>query len=140
MGMVSMPAKDFVMTNESTNGEQRNLWAPPGFNALLGDMPGAAVMTAMNGQLYEGIAAFNNNWIAFVNRCLKDNLELSQRCAACSSVEEMRRVYGDWYKNSTEHYLEGVVEMANSSKSLVHDTVAAIQSLAVKPVPTAAPH
>jgi hypothetical protein len=139
------------MTNQSTNGEQRNLWAPPAFNALMGEMPAAfnalmgempaaAVMTAMNGQLYEGIAAFNNNWVAFVNRCLKDNLELSQRCAACSSVEEMRRVYGDWYKNSTEHYLEGVVEMANSSKSLVHDTVTAIQSLAVKPVPTAAPH
>jgi hypothetical protein len=134
------------MTNESTNGEQRNLWAPSAFNAfnsfnaLKCELPAAAVMTAMNGQLYEGIAAFNNHWVAFVNRCLKDNLELSQRYAACRTVEEMRRVYGDWYQNSTEHYLDGIVEMANSSKSLVHDTVTAIQSLAAKPVPTAATH
>jgi hypothetical protein len=128
------------MANQSTNGEQRNLWAPSALNALMGEMPPAAVMTAMNGRLYEGIAAFNNHWVAFVNRCLKDNLELSQRCAACGTVEEMRRVYGDWYQNSTEHYLEGIVEMANSSKSLVHDTVTAIQSLAAKPVPTATTH
>jgi hypothetical protein len=125
------------MTNESTNSEQRNLWAPSAFNALVGEMPPAAAMNAMNGQLYKGIAAFNNHWVAFVNRCLKDNLELSQRCAACGTVEEMRRVYGDWYQNSSEHYLDGVVEMANSSKSLVYDTVAAIQNLAAKSVPTA---
>lgn len=128
------------MTNESTNGELRNLWAPSAFNALMGQMPPVAVMTAMNGQLYEGISAFNNHWVAFVNRCLKDNLELSQRCAACNSAEEMRRVYGDWCRNSTEHYLDGIVEMANSSKSLVHDTVTAIQSLAPKSVATAAAH
>jgi len=128
------------MTNQSTNGEQRNVWAPSAFNALIGDMPPAAAMTAMNGELYKGIAAFNNHWVAFVNRCLKDNLELSQRCAACSTVEEMRRVYGDWYQNSSERYLDGVVEMANSSKSLVRDTVTAIQSLAAKSVPTADAH
>jgi len=128
------------MTNKSTNGEQRNLWAPSAFNVLMGEMPPAAAMTAMNGQLYKGIAAFNNQWVAFVNRCLKDNLELSQRYAACGTVEEMRRVYGDWYQNSTEHYLDGVVEMANSSKSLVHDTVTAIQSLTAKSVPMADAH
>jgi hypothetical protein len=125
------------MTNESTNGAQRNLWAPSAFNALIGDMPPVSAMTVMNGQLYKGIEAFNNQWVAFVNRCLKDNLDLSQRCAACSTAEEMRRVYGDWYQHSTEHYLDGIVEMANSSKSLVHDTVTAIQGLAPKSVPTA---
>jgi len=128
------------MTNEFTNGEQRNLWAPSAFNAFMSEMPSAAAMTAMNGQLYEGIAAFNNHWVAFVNRCLKDNLELSQRYAACGTVEEMRRVSGDWYQNSTEHYLDEIVEMANSSKSLVRDTVTAIQSLAAKSVPTADTH
>jgi len=132
------------MTNESTNGAheptngaQRNLWAPSAFNALIGDMPPVAAMTAMNGQLYKGIVAFNNHWVAFVNRCLKDNFDLSQRYTACSTAEEMRRVYGDWYQHATEHYLDGIVEMANSSKSLVHDTVTAIQGLAPKSVPTA---
>lgn len=125
------------MTNKSTNSEQGNLWALSGFNALMGDTPPVALMAAMNGQLYTGIAGFNNHWVAFVNRCLKDNLELSQRLAASNTVEETRRAYGDWYKNSAEHYLDGLVEMANNSKSLVRDTATAVQSLAAKSVPTA---
>jgi len=125
------------MTNESTNCELRNLWAPFGFNALMSDTPPVAVMTAMNGQLYKGIAAFNNHWVAFVNRCLKDNLELSQRIAVCKTVQEIPRVYGDWYQKSAEHYLDDIAAMANNSNTLVHDTVTAVQSLAAKSVPTA---
>ena len=128
------------MTNKSTNvqGEQRNLWGPSGFHALLGtNIPPVALMTEMNGRLYEGIAAFNRDWATFVNGCLKDNLELSQRIAECKTAEDIRRVYSDWYQKSAERYLDGIVEMANNSKSLVHDTVTAVQSLAAKSVPTA---
>ena len=128
------------MTTKSsnTNGEHGNLWGPSGFSTLMGmNIPPAALMTEMNGHLYKGIAAFNRDWVGFVNRCLKDNLELSQGLAACNTADEMRRVYGDWYQRSAEHYLDGLVEIANNSKSLVHDTMTAVQSLAAKAVPTA---
>ena len=127
------------MTNKSTNGEERNLSAASIFNGLVGiNIPPVALMTEMNGQLYEGIAAFNKDWVAFVNRCLNDNLELSQRIAACKTAEEIRRVYGDWYQKSADHCLDGIVEMANNSRSLVHNTVAAIQTISANSVSTAA--
>ena len=130
-----------INRSTNTNGEQGNLWAPSGFNALMGmSIPPTALVTEMNGRLFEGIAAFNRDWVTFVNRCLKDNLELSQRIAACKTAEEIRSVYGVWYQKSAEHYLDGIVEMANNSKSLVHDTVTAVQSLAGKSVPAAESH
>ena len=92
------------------------------------------------GALYEGISAFNRDWVAFVNQCLKNNLELSKRIAVCKTAEEIRSVYGDWYRKSAEHYLDGIVGMANNSKCLVHDTVAAVHGLAGKSVPTVESH
>jgi hypothetical protein len=104
------------------------------------NIPPVALMTEMNGRLYENIAAFNRDWVAFMNRGLKDNLELPQQIAGCNTAEEICRVYGDWYQKSAEHYLDGIVEMANNSKSLIHDTVTAVQSLAAKSVPRAESH
>ncbi len=130
-----------TITSTASTGEQGNLWAPSGFNALKGmNIPPMALMTEMNGRLYESVAAFNRDWVAFVNRCLKDNLELSQRIVACTTVEEIPRVYGDWYKKSAEHCLDGIVEMANNSKNLMHETVTAVQSSSAKSVQTAELH
>ncbi len=129
------------MIDRSTNGRAGEPVGTLGFNALMGmSIPPTALVTEMNGRLFEGIAAFNRDWVAFVNRCLKDNLELSQRIAVCKTAEEVRSVYGVWYQKSAEHYLDGIVEMANNSKSLVHDTVAAVHGLAGKSVPTAESH
>jgi hypothetical protein len=129
------------MINSSTNGEQGNLSGPTGFNALMGmNIPPAALITEMNGRLYEGISAFNKDWVAFVNQCLKNNHELSKRIAVCETAEEIRSVYGDWYRKSAEHYLAGIAVMANNSNSLVHDTVAAVHGLVGKSVPIAEFH
>lgn len=45
---------------------------PPGLGAFMGmTNPGLKVMTEMNGHLYEGLAAFNRDWVVFMNKASK---------------------------------------------------------------------
>ena len=41
--------------------------------------PALAALAQMNGKVYDGIAAMNKNWAAFVNRRLKEDLAVPQQ-------------------------------------------------------------
>ena len=82
------------MPDKTTNGRAEAalppMMMPFGFEAFLEmNRPALEVMAQMNGKVYDGIAALNKNWVAFLNRRLKEDLAVPQQLAACRTVQEM---------------------------------------------------
>ena len=121
------------MPNKTTNG-----WAdtalPPmmlpfGFEAFIEmNRPALEAMAQMNGKVYDGIATLNKNWVAFLNRRLKEDLAVPQRLAACKTAQDMCGVYAGFFQNACSQYQSEFEQMTKLSKSLADDTMQAIQS------------
>jgi hypothetical protein len=102
---------------------------PFGFDALMElNRPALQAMAHMNGKMYDGIAAWNKNWVAFVNRRLKEDLAMPQQLAACKTVQDMYGVYADFFQTACSHYQSEIEELTKLGKSLANDTVEAMQT------------
>ena len=65
---------------------------PFGFEMLTAmTQPPLAVVTDMNGKLFEGITAFAKEWGDFLNRRLAANMALPQQVAACKTSHPRKR-------------------------------------------------
>jgi hypothetical protein len=121
------------MADKTTNG-RADMALPPmtmpfGFEALMElNRPALQAMAQMNGKVYDGIAALNKNWVAFLNRRLKEDLAVPQQLAACKTVQEMYGVYADFFQNACAHYQSEFEQMTKLGKSLADDTLQTIQS------------
>ena len=82
----------------------------------------------MNGKMYDGIATLNKNWVAFLNRRLKEDLAVPQQLAACKTVQDMCGVYAEFFQNACAHYQSELEQMTKLGKSLADDTMQAIQA------------
>jgi hypothetical protein len=102
---------------------------PFGFEALLEmNRPALEAMAQMNGKMYDGIATLNKNWVAFLNRRLKEDLAMPQQLAACKTVHDMYGVYTGFFQNACAQYQSEFEQMTKLGKSLADDTLQAIQS------------
>jgi hypothetical protein len=117
------------------NGRGR---ADPGFPALtlpltfetLMDLhrPTLAAIAQMNGKVYDGIAAMNKNWAAFINRRLKEDLAMPQQLAGCKSVQDMYGVCAEFFQTACADYQSEIEQFAKLGKSLADDTLQTMQS------------
>ena len=82
----------------------------------------------MNGKVYDGIVAMNKNWVAFVNRRLKEDLAVPQQLAACKTVQDMYGVYTEFFQTAYADYQSEFEQISKLGKSLAEDTVQAVQS------------
>ena len=62
--------------------------------------PALTAMAQMNGKVYENIATMNKNWVAFVNRRLKEDFAMPQQLAACKTVQDMYGVYAEFFQTA----------------------------------------
>src|SRR5262245_13360512 len=121
------------MPDKTTNGRADMglppMMAPLGFEALMEiNRPALHALAQMNGKVYDGIAAMNKNWIAFVNRRLKEDFAMPQQLAACKTVRDMYGVYADFFQNAYADYQAELEQMTKLGKTLADDTMQAIQA------------
>jgi hypothetical protein len=121
------------MADKTANG-RTDLGFPPmmlpfNFESLMElNRPALAAMAQMNGKVYDGLAALNKNWVAFVNRRLKEDLAMPQQLAACKTVQDMYGVYAEFFQNACSDYQSEFEQMTKLSKTLADDTLQALQS------------
>ena len=90
--------------------------------------PALAAMAELNGRLYEGIAAMNREWTSFLNKRLKEDMAVPEQLAACKSVQDMYRVYTDYFQAACSHYQSGFEQIAKCGRSIAEDTFDVLQS------------
>jgi len=121
------------MADKTSNG-RADTGAPPmmmplGFEAFMEmNRPALAAMAQVNGRFYDGIAALNKNWAAFVNRRLKVDLAVPQQLATCKTVQEMYGVYADFFQTAYADYQSEFEQITKLSKSLADDTMQVVQT------------
>jgi len=101
------------MADKTTNG-RGDIALPPmmmpfGFEAIMElNRPALQAMAQMNGKMYDGIATLNKNWVAFLNRRLKEDLAVPQQLAACKTVQDMYGVYAGFFQNVGRTRRQGI--------------------------------
>ena len=74
------------MPDKTSNG-RADFGFPPmmlpfNFESLMElNWPALNAMAQMNGKVYDGLATMNKNWVAFINRRLKEDLAVPQQLA-----------------------------------------------------------
>ncbi len=101
---------------------------PFGFDALMElNRPTLTAMAQMNGKVYDGISAMNKNWVAFVNRRLKEDLAMPKHLADCKTVQEMYGVYAEFFQTACADYQTEFEQISKLSKSMADDTLHVMQ-------------
>jgi hypothetical protein len=102
---------------------------PMGFEAFMElNRPALTAMAQMNGKVYDGLATMNKNWVAFINRRLKEDLSVPKQLAGCKTVQEMYGVCAEFFQNACADYQSEFEQMTKLGKSLADDTMQAMQS------------
>jgi Phasin protein len=90
-----------------------------GFDAMMRmQRPALAAMVEMNGRLCESITAVNQEWATFVNRCLKEDLAVSQQLAQCRTVQDLYQVYAQFFQNTWAQYRSGLEQATKLSRAV----------------------
>jgi len=121
------------MADKSSNGRAEPSFPPMpipfNFETLMElNRPALAAMAQVNDKVYDGIAAINKNWAAFLNRRLKEDLAVPQQLASCKTVQDMYGVYAEFFQNACADYQSSFEQMTKLGKSLADDTVHAVQT------------
>jgi hypothetical protein len=122
------------MADKTTNGRGDTalppmMTVPFGFEALMElNRPALQAMAQMNGKMYDGISTLNKNWVAFLNRRLKEDLAVPQQLAECKTVQDMCSVYAGFFQNACAHYQSELEQMTKLGKSIAYDTLHAVQT------------
>jgi hypothetical protein len=112
---------------EKTNTETSNQMLPFGIEAMIeAQRPAIAAMAEVNTRMYESIAAANREWASFINQRLKDDLAMPRQLAECKNLQDLYRVYAQFFQNACSQYQSGLERMMKLSQSI---TEAAVQSL-----------
>ncbi|MGE0850731.1 MAG: phasin family protein [Hyphomicrobiaceae bacterium] len=121
------------MPDKTSNGRADAIFPPMmmpfGFEAFMElNRPALAAMAQVNGKVYDGIATMNKNWIAFVNRRLKEDLGMPKQLADCKTMNEMYGVCADFLQNAYADYQSEFEQMTKLGKTLADDTLQAMQA------------
>ena len=91
---------------------------------------GASHEIAWNGKVFEGLARLGIEWVDFVNRRLKEDINLLPRLAACRCAEEVSNVYAEFWRNLGEDYSKELAALSKLSGDLA---TSAFTSTGAKP-------
>ncbi|HZT49823.1 MAG TPA: phasin family protein [Hyphomicrobiaceae bacterium] len=121
------------MADKTANGRAETVFPPMlmpmGFEAFMElNRPALNAMAQMNGKVYDGLATLNKNWVAFINRRLKEDLGMPKQLAGCKTVQEMYGVCAEFFQNACADYQSEFEQMTKLGKSLADDTMQVMQS------------
>lgn len=92
--------------------------------------PALAGAAKWNGKMCEGFALLGSEWLDFVNRRLKEDLNLPQRVCACRSPEELRDTYTAFWRQAIDDYQKEFTIMAKLGGGFLSNSLTAAQSRA----------
>jgi len=123
---------------EEKKGTQAGEAAIPfGFDAMLEmQRPALAAMAQLNSRLYANLAAANQEWASFVGRRLKEDFAVPQQLAECRTIEDLYRVYSEFFQNAYSQYQSGLEQMTRLGKSLAETTFHSLQGASGQGSPT----
>ena len=78
-----------------------------------------------DGKVFEGLASLGNEWVDFVNRRLKEDINLLPRLAACRCAEEVSNVCAEFWRNLGEDYFKEFAVLNKLSGEFVTNALAA---------------
>jgi hypothetical protein len=111
---------------ETNVSETNDATAPFGFDAIVHmQRPALAAMAEMNGRLYEYIAAVNEEWAKFVNRCLKEDLAVSQQLAQCRTTQDLYQVYAQFFQSTVTQCQSGFEQMTKLTRAFAEQALQA---------------
>jgi hypothetical protein len=87
--------------------------------------PALAGAVKWNGKMYEGFAMLGSEWLDFVNRRLKEDMDWPQRLYASRSPEEVRQAYVGFWQQAVDDYQKEFGVMTRLVGSLVSNSLAA---------------
>jgi hypothetical protein len=90
--------------------------------------PALAGAAKWNGRMCEGFALLGSEWLDFVNRRLKEDLNLPQRVCACRSAEELRDTYTVFWRQAMDDYQKEFTVMAKLGSGFLSNSLTAAQS------------
>jgi hypothetical protein len=112
-----------------TDSEASEAVTPFGFEAMMQmQRPTFTAMAEVNGRLYDSIAAVNKEWASFVNRRLKEDLAMPQQLAECRTIQDLYRVYAQFFQNACTHYQSELEEMAKLGRTIAEIAFQPLQS------------
>jgi len=114
------------LPNGLTRWEPANLMLPFVNAQSTMQLPFSA-MASFNGMLCESLAHFSTEWVGFLNRRLKEDWAVLQRIAACTSPQELQRVYVDYWSKAFAQYQEELGRLARLGETVTHQTASALQ-------------
>jgi len=104
---------------ETKLSETNDATAPFGFDTImLMQRPALAAMAEMNSHVYEYIAAVNEEWATFVNRCLKEDIAVSRRFAQCRTTQDLYQAYTAFFQSTLAQYQSGFEQMSKLSRAI----------------------
>ena len=114
---------------EKIGKEPSDVIAPFGFQAMMEmQRPAFTAVAELNGKLYESIAAVNREWASLINRRLKEDLAVPQQLAECKTVQDLYRVYAQFFENACAHYQSGFEQMSKLGRSITENAIQSLQS------------
>src|SRR5262245_5288527 len=123
---------DSSSSRSARGGDDRTkvsfLMTPANGYALWG--PALAGAVKWNGKMYQGLAMLGSEWLDFVNRRLKEDLNLPHRLCASQSPEELRVTYLAFLKQAMDDYQKELTVMARLTSGFVSSSVTAAQNRA----------
>ena len=90
--------------------------------------PTLAAMAEVNGKVYENIATMNRNWVAFVNRRLKEDFAMPKQLSTCKTVQEMYGVYAEFFQTALTDYQSEFEQMSKIGKSIAEEATQVMQT------------
>jgi hypothetical protein len=117
-------------TAKGTQPGPRNLETlAPGFEQILEmQRPAMQAMANLNGKLYDGISAVNKEWTSFVNRRLLEDMAIPERLAACTTLQDMMRVYTNYVQDAYAHYNSEFEQLAKLNRSIAQAATTTLKS------------
>jgi len=111
-------------------GIEPGSWMVPlGIEAMMEmQRPALTAMAEVNTKLYESIAAANREWASFVNRRLKEDLAVPQQLAECKNLQDLYRVYAQFFQNARSQYQSGIEQMTKLSQSMAENALQTLQT------------
>jgi hypothetical protein len=79
---------------------------------------GASHEIAWNNGVFEDLARLGTEWVDFVNRRLKEDINLLPRLAACRCGTQVSNVYAEFWRNLGEDYSKEFAALRKLSQDL----------------------
>jgi hypothetical protein len=79
---------------------------------------GAPREIGSNVKVLDGLARLGTEWVEFVNRRMKEDINLLPRLAACRWAEEVSNVYSEFWRNLGQDYTNEFAALSKLSGDL----------------------